>query len=115
MKQARAFGVGVVVATQNPMDLDYRALSNAGLWWVGRLQTDGDRARVIEGLASSTAGAGASASELAELTKSLSPRWFLMRDVHAERGAQLLQPRWAMSLLRGPMTGSEIRKAREAW
>src|SRR5512138_4008790 len=51
MKQARAFGVGVVLATQNPMDLDYRALGNAGLWWIGRLQTDADRARVIEGIA----------------------------------------------------------------
>jgi hypothetical protein len=51
MKQARAFGVGVIVATQNPMDLDYRALSNAGLWCLGRLQTDADRARVIDGLA----------------------------------------------------------------
>ena len=52
MKQARAFGVGVVVATQNPMDLDYRALGNAGLWWLGRLQADADRARVLDGLAS---------------------------------------------------------------
>jgi DNA helicase HerA-like ATPase len=51
MKQARGFGVGVVVATQNPMDLDYRALSNAGLWFLGRLQTDADRARVLDGLA----------------------------------------------------------------
>jgi DNA helicase HerA-like ATPase len=50
-KQARGFGIGVVVATQNPMDLDYRALSNAGLWWLGRLQTDADRARVLDGLA----------------------------------------------------------------
>src|SRR5690606_5703281 len=54
LKQARAFGVGVLVATQNPMDLDYRALSNAGLWAIGRLQTDADRARVVEGMASAT-------------------------------------------------------------
>jgi hypothetical protein len=111
MKQARAFGVGVVVATQNPMDLDYRALSNAGLWCVGRLQTDADRARVVEGLASSHAGAGASPSELAELTKNLAPRWFVTRNVHAEPNTQLVQPRWAMSLLRGPMTSQEIRRA----
>jgi DNA helicase HerA-like ATPase len=112
MKQARAFGVGVVVATQNPMDLDYRALGNAGLWCVGRLQTDADRARVIEGLASSGVGnGGASAEELTEITKCLAPRWFLFRDVHAERSTALMQPRWAMSLLRGPMTGAEVRRA----
>ena len=76
----------VVIATQNPMDLDYRALSNAGLWCVGRLQTDADRARVIEGLSGNggAAGNGASAAELTEITKRLAPRWFVMRDVHAE-------------------------------
>src|SRR6185369_11304315 len=58
MKQARAFGVGVIVATQNPMDLDYRALGNAGLWCVGRLQTDADRERVVDGLSSSFEGSG---------------------------------------------------------
>jgi hypothetical protein len=114
MKQARAFGVGVVVATQNPMDLDYRALGNAGLWCVGRLQTDADRARVIEGLATSVAGAaGATAEELSEITKCLAPRWFVMRDVHARQGTVLMQPRWAMSYMRGPMTGGEIRRARK--
>jgi hypothetical protein len=113
MKQARAFGVGVLVATQNPMDLDYRALGNAGLWCVGRLQTDADRARVIEGLSSSTAGdGGASAEELSEITKCLAPRWFLFRDVHARQTTALMQPRWAMSFMRGPMTGVEIRRAR---
>jgi len=113
MKQARAFGVGVVVATQNPMDLDYRALGNAGLWCVGRLQTDADRARVLEGLASSEAGGGsASEDHLAEITKRLAQRWFVFRDVHAERSTALMQPRWAMSLMRGPMTGTEVRRAR---
>jgi hypothetical protein len=115
MKQARAFGVGVVIATQNPMDLDYRALGNAGLWCIGRLQTDADRARVLEGLCSATdAGDGASLAELGEITKRLAPRWFLMRDVHAKEGTRLMQPRWAMSFMRGPMTGMEIRRAREA-
>ena len=111
MKQARAFGVGVVVATQNPMDLDYRALSNAGFWCIGRLQTDADRARVLDGLAQSSA-AGESAGELAELTKRLKPRWFLTRDVHSSNGTTLLQPRWTMSFMKGPMTGQEIRRAR---
>jgi hypothetical protein len=113
MKQARAFGVGVLIATQNPMDLDYRALGNAGLWCVGRLQTDADRARVLEGLASSAAGQDAmSLPELNELTSQLAPRWFVVRDIHSQPGTVLLQPRWAMSFLRGPMTATEIRRAR---
>jgi hypothetical protein len=112
MKQARAFGVGILVATQNPMDLDYRALSNAGLWCIGRLQTDADRARVIEGLSASSAAAGdATAATLSDITRRLAPRWFLMRDVHSGKGTVLLQPRWAMSFLKGPMTGTEIRRA----
>src|SRR5262249_10901496 len=107
MKQARAFGVGVVVATQNPMDLDYRALGNAGLWFLGRLQTDAGRARGLDGLA----GAGGAAPELGHTLQRLAPRWFVMRDVHAGEGTVLLQPRWTMSFMRGPMTRSEIRRA----
>jgi hypothetical protein len=110
MKQARAFGVGVVVATQNPMDLDYRALSNAGLWCIGRLQTDADRARVIESLASTAAG---DSDELADTLKRLAPRWFLMRNAHVSEGTALLQPRWTMSFMRGPMTRAEIQEARK--
>ena len=112
MKQARAFGVGVVVATQNPMDLDYRALSNAGLWCLGRLQTDADRARVVDGLANE-AGLGESAAELSEVLKGIKPRWFVVRNAH-DPGSILLQPRWAMSFLRGPMTRHEIKRARAA-
>jgi hypothetical protein len=111
MKQARAFGVGVVVATQNPMDLDYRALSNAGVWLIGRLQTDADRERVIEGIGGSGEDDGPSRSELAGIVKKLAPRWFLMRNAHAREPLSLLQPRWAMSLMLGPMTRSEIRRA----
>ena len=112
MKQARAFGVGVLVATQNPMDLDYRALGNAGLWCIGRLQTDPDRARVMEGLA----GSGGehdylTPSELGKIAKRLAQRWFLVRDAHAKTGTVLMQPRWAMSFMRGPMTRTEIRRA----
>ncbi len=115
MKQARAFGVGVVLATQNPMDLDYRALGNAGLWCVGRLQTDADRARVLDGMAASGAGSGAESNQadLANIVKRLAPRWFLMRDAHSEQGLVLLQPRWTMTYMRGPMTRNEIKKARE--
>src|SRR5512145_2583844 len=112
MKQARAYGVGVVVATQNPMDLDYRALGNAGVWCIGRLQTDADCARVLDGLSSMDAK-GCSTSALGKAIKNLAPRWFVMRDVHARVGTILLQPRWAMSFLRGPMTRNEIRKAKE--
>jgi hypothetical protein len=120
LKQARAFGVGVVVATQNPMDLDYRALSNAGLWAIGRLQTDADRARVVEGIAGGGGGGagagggdGLTASELSRIVKRLSQRWFLLRNASAKEGTQLFQSRWAMSWMRGPMTRSEIRGARE--
>jgi hypothetical protein len=113
MKQARAFGVGILVATQNPMDLDYRALSNAGLWCVGRLQTDADRERVVEGLASSTETRHQeSAKALGSVVQRLAPRWFVMRDAHSQEGSMLLQPRWAMSWLRGPMTRTELRRAR---
>ena len=112
MKQARAFGVGVVVATQNPMDLDYRALSNAGLWWLGRLQTDADRARVVDGLANE-AGIGESEAELGETLKRIEPRWFVMRNAH-DNATRLIQPRWAMSFMRGPMTRHEIKRARAA-
>ena len=109
MKQARAFGVGVVVATQDPMDLDYRALSNAGLWFIGRLQTDADRARVIDGLEGAL---GAADEDLGETLTRLAPRWFVVRNAHAQSPPILVQPRYAMSLMRGPMTRLEIRAAR---
>jgi hypothetical protein len=109
MKQARAFGVGVVVATQNPMDLDYRALGNAGLWCIGRLQTDADRERVVDGLG----GAGGNGlDDIAATIPRLAPRWFVMRDTHASDHLRLLNPRWAISLLRGPMTRQELGVAR---
>jgi DNA helicase HerA-like ATPase len=111
MKQARAFGVGIVVATQNPMDLDYRALSNAGLWCIGRLQTDADRARVLDGLAAARGLEGAD-EELGTTLQRLAPRWFVVRNAHATSPPILMQPRYAMSILRGPMTRMEIRAAR---
>lgn len=87
------------------------ALSNAGLWAIGRLQTDADRARVMEGL-----GGGdddLSASELGAIAKKLAQRWFLLRNARAKSGTVLLQSRWSLSWMRGPMTRSEVRKARE--
>jgi len=110
MKQARAFGVGVVLATQNPMDLDYRALGNAGLWCLGRLQTDADRARIVDGLGGKASTPGL---DLDATLQRLVPRWFLVRDVHEGGTMQFLKPRWAMSWLRGPMTRTELRRARE--
>jgi len=113
MKQARAFGVGVLVATQNPMDLDYRALSNAGLWCIGKLQTDADRERVVDGLTLAEGDAGTSKAMGARLSR-LSPRWFVMRNAHDPQGPTLLQPRWALSWLRGPLTRTELRQALDA-
>jgi hypothetical protein len=113
LKQARAYGVGVVLATQNPMDIDYRVLSNAGIWWIGRLQTDADRRRVVEGLAQQTAGGEQSSAALARTIKQLAPRWFVMRNARASEEVTLMQPRWAISFLRGPMTPLEIRRVRE--
>jgi hypothetical protein len=112
MKQARAYGVGVVVATQNPMDLDYRALSNAGMWFVGRLQTDADRARVVEGMAGGGAGSGPPRALLSATLKRLAKRWFLLRNVHTGEGACLVQPRHAICWMRGPMTRAELRRMR---
>jgi hypothetical protein len=111
MKQARAFGVGIVIATQNPMDLDYRALSNAGCWWIGRLQTDADRERVVEGLAGLNGGEGVEADALGESLKRLAPRWFVMRDVHRKPAMALVQTRWSFTWMRGPMTRTEIKCA----
>ena len=112
MKQARAFGVGVVLATQNPMDLDYRALGNAGLWCIGRLQTDADRARVIDGLTGTPGHAKGEGAELANTIKRLAPRWFVVRDAHDGGGAMcLLRPRDTISWLRGPMTARDVAVA----
>jgi hypothetical protein len=92
------------------MDLDYRALSNAGFWALGRLQTDADRVRVVEGISTDPRSAATSA-QLGAVLRQLAPRWFVVRDTHAERGPLLLHPRDTYSLLRGPMTRNEIRAA----
>jgi hypothetical protein len=105
LKQARAFGFGVVLATQNPVDLDYKGLANCGCWWVGTLQTERDRDRLATGL--SEAGGGGGVPLLGKTRK----RVFLLHDVHA-KGPVLMETRWAMSYLRGPMTRDEIARVK---
>jgi hypothetical protein len=107
LKQARAFGLGVVLATQNPVDLDYKGLSNAGTWFVGRLQTERDKLRMLDGLES--IGASLDRSELDRTISALDSRVFLLHDVH-EDGPVIMHTRWAMSYLRGPLTRDEIRR-----
>ncbi len=109
MKQARAFGLGVVLATQNPVDLDYKGLGNAGTWFIGRLQTERDKARVIEGLLGTEAAGGLDKAAFESMMSSLSQRTFLMRNVHDDAPV-LMRTRWALSYLRGPLTLNEIRQ-----
>ena len=110
LKQARAFGVGVVLATQNPVDLDYKGLSNTGTWLIGRLQAERDKARLLDGLegAAGGAGKGFDRSELERIISGLSSRVFLMNNVHEDR-AVVFESRWAMSYLRGPLTRAQIK------
>ena len=109
LKQARAFGLGCVLATQNPVDLDYKGLANCGTWLIGRLQTERDKMRVLEGLESALAGVGFDRSQLDRMISSLTQRVFLLRNVH-EDAPVLMQSRWALSYLRGPLTGTEIAR-----
>ncbi|HEY6148405.1 MAG TPA: ATP-binding protein, partial [Thermoanaerobaculia bacterium] len=110
LKQARAFGLGVVLATQNPVDLDYKGLSNAGTWLLGRLQTERDKARVLDGLEGVAAGGGPKFERAAmeQTLAGLQSRVFLMNDVH-EDAPVVFQSRWAMSYLRGPLTRGQIK------
>ena len=105
LKQARAQGVGVMLATQNPVDLDYKGLANMGTWLVGTLQTEQDRARLREGLTTS----GLDAGEVDRLLDATRKRVFLLHDVHRP-GPCLVHSRWAMSYLRGPITRDEIAR-----
>ena len=110
LKQARAFGLGVMLATQNPVDLDYKGLSNTGTWFLGRLQTERDKARVIEGLEGAAAQTGArlDRAELEQTLAGLGSRVFLMNNVHDDRPV-VFHTRWALSYLRGPLTRDQIR------
>ncbi len=110
LKQGRAYGVGTVLATQNPVDLDYKGLSNTGTWFLGRLQTERDKARVLEGLEGVAAGGGARFDRAAmeETLAGLGKRVFLLNNVH-ENEPVVFETRWVMSYLRGPLTREQIK------
>ncbi len=110
LKQARAHGLGVMLTTQNPMDLDYKGLANMGTWFIGRLQTDRDKNRLLDGLegASLTANKAFNRKQMGELLSSLSNRVFLMNNVHEEQPV-LFETRWCLSYLRGPLHRPQIQ------
>ena len=114
LKQARAYGLGCVLATQNPVDLDYKGLSNTGTWFLGRLQTERDKARVLEGLegASASTGAAFDRGAMEETLAGLGSRVFLMNNVHDDQPV-VFHTRWAMSYLRGPLTRTHIETLME--
>ena len=107
LKQGRAFGVGVVLATQNTVDLDYKGLGNTGTWFLGRLQTERDKARVLDGL-EGAAGGSLDRAAADQTLSALGKRVFLLHNVHAS-GPTTFQSRWAMSYLRGPLSRDQIR------
>jgi hypothetical protein len=110
LKQARAYGLGIVLATQNPVDLDYKGLSNTGTWFIGRLQTERDKARVLEGLEGAAASIGTSfdRQRMEETLAALGNRVFLMNNAH-EDAPIVFQTRWALSYLAGPLTRTQIK------
>ena len=110
LKQGRAFGVGVVLATQNPVDLDYKGLSNTGTWFIGRLQTERDKDRVLEGLEGVAAGSGQKfdRQEMEQALAGLGSRIFLLNNTHDD-APEVFETRWAMSYLRGPLTRVQIK------
>jgi len=114
LKQARAFGLGIVLATQNPVDLDYKGLSNTGTWFIGRLQTERDKERILEGLEGAAAGQGGrfDRKRMGELLAGLKSRVFLLNNVH-EDGPVIFQTRWVLSYLRGPLGREQIRTLTE--
>ncbi|UCG52795.1 MAG: ATP-binding protein, partial [Candidatus Latescibacterota bacterium] len=114
LKQARAYGVGIVLATQNPVDLDYKGLSNIGTWLIGRLQTERDKQRVLDGLQGVSAGTkgGFDRKTMEETLAGLGKRVFLMHNIH-ETGPTAFHTRWAMSYLCGPLTRHQIKRVME--
>lgn len=116
LKQARAFGLGVVLATQNPVDLDYKGLANAGTWFIGRLQTERDKARVMEGLEGAAASAGNqfNKGKMEKLLAGLGSRVFLMNNAHEDEPV-IFHTRWCLSYLRGPLTRTQIKQLMDSY
>ena len=110
LKQGRAFGLGVLLATQNPVDLDYKGLANTGTWFIGRLQTERDKARVLEGLEGVASGTGSKfdRQEMEQTLAGLESRIFVLNNVHDD-GPEIFETRWVMSYLRGPLTRTQIK------
>lgn len=111
LKQARAFGLGCVLVTQNPVDIDYKGLTNAGTWFIGKLQAERDKARVLDGLKNAIAEVGGSSKSVDydNMITQLSSRVFLLHNVHEDRPV-VFHTRWAMSYLRGPLTRPQVRQ-----
>lgn len=108
LKQARSFGIGVILSTQNPVDIDYKGLSNIGTWFIGRLQTKQDIEKVIDGLSSANEGA-IDKSEIAKLISNLEKRTFIMKNIN-EDGIKIFKTRWVLSYLKGPISKDDIKK-----
>ncbi len=109
LKQARAFGLGLVLATQNPVDLDYKGLSNTGTWFIGRLQTERDKARVMEGLEGAGSGVAFDRGRMERLLAGLGKRRFLLHNVH-ETAPVVFATRWVLSYLSGPLSRDQIKR-----
>ncbi len=109
LKQARAYGLGVVLSTQNPVDLDYKGLSNAGTWFIGRLQTERDKARLLDGLEGAAAGESFDRARTERMISGLGKRVFLMNNVHDD-APELFETRWVLSYLAGPLARDGIRR-----
>ena len=107
LKQARSFGVGVILSTQNPVDIDYKGLANIGTWFIGRLQTKQDKEKVIDGLSSAVQGK-IDKSEMENLLSNLEKRTFIMKNIN-EDGIKIFQTRWTLSYLKGPITKEQIK------
>lgn len=113
LKQARAYGLGVVLATQNPVDLDYKGLANCGTWFIGKLQTERDKARVCEGLRTASNGE-IDAEDLNRMLSSISTRTFIMRSIY-EKEPVLFKTRWTLSYLCGPLTLTQIQGLKKSF
>lgn len=108
LKQARSFGIGIILSTQNPVDIDYKGLANIGTWFIGRLQTKQDKEKVIDGLSSANEG-NLNKDEVMNLLSNLEKRNFILKNIN-EDGIKLFQTRWALSYLKGPIPKDGIKK-----